>query len=131
MISIDQATYKRIIEHAQKDNPIEACGYLAGSNGIITRSYPLTNIDNSPEHFSFDPKEQFGVVKDARKRKLEIIANYHSHPETPARPSEEDIKLAYDPNILYFIVSLAESEPYAKAFKIVNREVSPVEITIL
>jgi [CysO sulfur-carrier protein]-S-L-cysteine hydrolase len=131
MITLTLEVYNGIIAHAQKDLPNEACGYLAGKKGIVTHFFELTNIDHSPEHFSFDPAEQFSTVKQARKAGLEIVANYHSHPETPARPSEEDIRLAYDPGIHYLIVSLAEREtPVVKAFLIRNGKVVQEEITI-
>jgi proteasome lid subunit RPN8/RPN11 len=67
-----------------------------------------------------DPKAQFQVGREARKDGLEILANYHSHPETPARPSLEDIRLAFDPNISYVIVSLAAEMPDIKSFSIKN-----------
>ena len=110
---------------------MEACGYLAGKEGVITNHYELTNIDKSPEHFSFDPQEQFDVMKKTRDENLDIIANYHSHPETPARPSVEDIKLAYDPNIKYFIVSVASEVPIVKAFSIVAGKVENIEFEIV
>ena len=118
MIQIKQSIIDHIIIHAHKIYPIEACGYLAGNGDTISQSYELTNIDNSEEHFSFDPAEQFAVVRKARNEGLEILANYHSHPNTPARPSEEDIRMAYDPDILYFIISLADKTPQIKAYKI-------------
>jgi proteasome lid subunit RPN8/RPN11 len=130
MISISPEVLESIIEHAKHELPNEACGYLSGKDGHITKNYRLTNIDHSPEHFSFDPVEQFATIKKARKEGLEILANYHSHPETPARPSVEDIKLAFDPNIYYFIVSLAGSKPDVKAFRIVKGFVEKIEIHI-
>ena len=99
MIYIKQSVLDQIVSHAKHDLPTEACGYLAGNDGVITHGYQLTNTDHSPEHFSFDPAEQFQTVRDARDKGLQILANYHSHPETPARPSVEDIRLAYDPEI--------------------------------
>ncbi len=114
-----------IINHAKKDAPVEACGYLAGKDGVINRHYELTNMDKSEEHFAFDPKEQFATVKDARNDGLEVCAVYHSHPQTPARPSTEDIKLAYDPNISYVIISLANGQEDVKSFKIKNANVEP------
>lgn len=130
MIRLKKHIYDSIIAHAQKDAPIEACGYLAGLDGLVTQHYELTNVDKSQEHFSFDPKEQFEVMKKSRESGLKLLANYHSHPETPARPSQEDIKLAFDPNILYFIVSLAAEQPDVKAFSIKNGEVEKIEITL-
>jgi proteasome lid subunit RPN8/RPN11 len=84
----------------------------------------MTNIDHSEEHFSFDPKEQFAAIKYARQQGLKIVGNWHSHPASPSRPSEEDKRLAYDPNILYFILSLAEEKPVLNAFRIVEGEVT-------
>jgi len=131
MIKIKKNIYDSIIAHAQKDLPNEACGYLAGSDGVVTEHYELTNTDHSPEHFSFDPKEQFEVMRKSRDAGLELLANYHSHPETPARPSQEDIKLAFDSNILYFIVSLAAQQPDVKAFSIKNGEVEKLVLEIV
>lgn len=117
-MKIPKDIYEQIILQAQKDLPNEACGYLAGKNGIVTKAYAIKNIDQSHEHFSFDPEEQFAAIKDMRKENLVAIAVYHSHPETPARPSKEDIKLAYDPEIYYLIISLAGEAPEIKSFKI-------------
>ena len=130
MLQIKKHIIQQIIVNAQKDLPNETCGYLAGNNGVITEIYPLTNIDHSPEHFSFDPYEQFATVKDARNKGLDIIANYHSHPSTPARPSVEDIRLAFDSTIRYFIVSLATEIPDVKAFIIKDGivEKEPLEV---
>ncbi len=131
MIGITRDVAEDIIEHAKKDIPVEACGYLAGKNGLISKSYRMTNIDNSPEHFSFDPKEQFDVVRKVRSEGLEIIANYHSHPVTPARPSKEDINLAYDPNISYVIISLEGGREDIKSFSIENSDIKIEEIKII
>jgi len=130
MLIISQDIVDQLFEHARQGLPEEVCGYLAGSGREVTVHYELTNIDHSPEHFSFDPAEQFKVVREVRKAGLEILANYHSHPETPARPSVEDIRLAFDPNISYVIVSLAAEQPDIKSFIIRNGEVEKEEIQI-
>ena len=131
MLSISQHIIDSICEHARLGLPEEVCGYLAGTGKEVLRQFTMTNIDHSPEHFSFDPAEQFHVLREARKAGLEILANYHSHPETPARPSEEDIRLAYDPNISYVIVSLAVDLPTIKSFRILNGEVEKEEIQVI
>ncbi len=116
MITIPKHIADKMIRHAYEELPNEACGLLTGINGIVQEHYALTNVDNSPEHFSLDPQEQFNVLKKAKSKGQKIIANYHSHPASPARPSEEDIQLAYDPNIVYIIISLAGKEVDMKAF---------------
>jgi proteasome lid subunit RPN8/RPN11 len=104
--------------HAEQESPVEACGYLAGTGEKVTRRYPMTNTDRSKEHFTLDPKEQFSVMKAVRQVGLNILAVYHSHPASPARPSAEDIRLAYDPTVVYVIVSLHEDTKTIRAFRI-------------
>lgn len=131
MLRIPKQIIDELFDHARQGLPEEVCGYLAGSGREVTRQFRLTNIDHSNEHFSFDPAEQFQVAREARKAGLEILANYHSHPESPARPSKEDIRLAFDPNIGYVIVSLAGEFPDVKAFRIQNGEVEKEEIQVI
>ncbi len=129
-MKITKTVIREMFDHAKKESPLEACGYLGAKEGIITKAYDLINIDKSDEHFSFDPKEQFAAVKDARAQGLEICAVYHSHPVSPARPSQEDIKLAYDPDMSYFIVSLAAGHEEVKAFSIKNGIVVEINLEI-
>ena len=131
MIKIPQSAYNEMVLHALKDNPIEACGYLAGINGEVKYAIPMKNTDESNEHFSFEPGEQFEAFKKTKSEGLRLIAVYHSHPETPARPSEEDIRLAYDPNVSYVIVSLASETPVMKSFLIKNKTVEIEEIEVI
>lgn len=130
-MQIKREIIKEIVEHARKEAPIEACGYLAKENGVIVKTFKLTNVDKSKEHFSFDPKEQFASLRQARQERLEISAVYHSHPATPARPSDEDIELAYDPNLIYVIVSLAERVPEVKGFRIKGKKVKIEKMEII
>jgi proteasome lid subunit RPN8/RPN11 len=131
MLQIPQQIIAELIEHARIGLPEEVCGYLAGVGRQVSKRFPLTNIDHSHEHFSFDPAEQFQAVREARKLGLEILANYHSHPATPARPSEEDIRLAFDSNISYVIVSLTAKLPAVKSFRIQNGQVEKEEIQVV
>ncbi len=123
-VVITESTYQSILSQALRDAPIESCGYLLGTDKeTATENYPMTNVDHSDEHFSFDPKEQFAVLKYARQKGLKIVGNWHSHPASPSRPSQEDLRLAFDPSILYFILSLAGEQPVLNAFRIEQGEV--------
>ncbi len=130
-MKIIKTVIREMLDHAKRDAPLESCGYLGAKDGKIIKIYPLSNMDKSNEHFSFEPKEQFMAVKDARAKGLEICAVYHSHPVSPARPSQEDIKLAYDPEISYFIVSLAEGKEDVRAFSIKDNEVSEINLEVV
>ena len=130
-MKVRKEAIEAIIAQARKDLPNESCGYFFGQDDTIEENYPMTNGDHSPEHFSFIPKEQFAAVRDARKKGVKILANWHSHPSSPSRPSEEDIRLAYDANILYFILSLAAEEPVLNAFRIVDGKVEKIPYEII
>lgn len=121
MLQIPISVKEQIIDQALQELPNEACGYLAGSGETVTAMIPMTNADQSPEHFSFIPAEQFKAVKEARAKGLDLIAVYHSHPQSPARLSAEDLRLANDPKMIYLVVSLMESEPILKAFRVVSK----------
>jgi len=121
-MKIEQDIVNQLIEQAQKDAPLETCGYLLGREDTVLENYPMTNIDHSEEHFSFDPKEQFAALRYARANGLKILANWHSHPASPSRPSQEDLRLANDPTIRYAILSLFEGI-HLNSFKILNGEV--------
>lgn len=130
MIRIPEAIREAMVREARERLPHEACGLLAGIDGEVREIYPLTNTDASREHFSMDLKEQFAAVKDMRAKGISMLAIWHSHPETPARPSEEDIRLALTPGVSHVIVSLADpSAPDVKSFRIEGGTVSaePIE----
>ncbi len=131
MIRIEKIVVEEMIDHALKDRPNEACGYLGGEDGTVVAAYRMKNIDESGEHFSLDPREQFAVVKTMRENGQKPAAVYHSHPATPARPSAEDLRLAVDPDITYIIVSLADGMPQVKAFEIKAGAAREEEIEII
>ena len=122
-MKIPQNIIDELIAQAQKDAPDESCGYLLGTDDEVTENDWMENIDHSSEHFSFAPKDQFAALRYARDKGLKILANWHSHPASPSRPSQEDLRLANDPTIRYVILSLLDGEPKLNSFKILNGEV--------
>ena len=132
MIQIPQAIHDDMIAHAREGFPLEVCGILGGIGESVSAIYRMTNTDASNEHFMMDPKEQFAVVKDLRAKGVSMLAIYHSHPESPARPSEEDIRLALTPDVSYVIISLADADQVdMKSFKISTGSVQPEMIEVV
>lgn len=132
MLRIPTTIHDELVRHAKEGFPHEVCGMLGGNDGDASSIYRMTNTDASSEHFSMDPKEQFSVVKDMRAKGITMLAIYHSHPETPARPSEEDIRLALTPGVSTVIVSLADpSEVVIRSFRIEEGNVSPEPIEVI
>jgi len=131
-LEIPSNIFGRMVEQAKAEAPVEACGILAGSDGKVEKLYKMINADKSCDHFMMEPKEQFTVVKDIRSAGLKMLAIYHSHPQTPARPSAEDIRLALTPDVIYVIVSLQDAKcPNVKGFLIENGNVTDVSVRIL
>ena len=127
-MNIPQHIIDELIEQAERDAPIESCGYLMGTGDNVSENYPMENIDHSSEHFSFAPKDQFAALRYSRDKGLKILANWHSHPASPSRPSQEDLRLANDPSIRYAILSLLDGKPTLNSFKIIGGEVVDKEI---
>ncbi|MBP5152144.1 MAG: M67 family metallopeptidase [Lachnospiraceae bacterium] len=122
-ITIKQSDVDRMIRHALSVRPEEACGLIAGrdlEDGTreIEEVFLLTNIDHTNEHFTIDPKDQLRAIKEMRAKGLTPLGNWHSHPETPSRPSEEDKRLANDSKASYLILSLMDKEPVLNAFHV-------------
>lgn len=130
-----KSDFKKILAHAVKELPNEACGLIAGritdSGKLIEKVYLLTNKDRSEKHFSLDPEEQLKAVKDMRASGLVPLGNWHSHPEAPPRPSDEDKRLAFDSKASYMILSLMDKQsPVLNSFIIINGEAEREELVI-
>ena len=132
MLRIPRKLADAVIDHAREGFPLEVCGILGGTEKTASAFFRMTNTDQSNEHFMMAPPEQFAVMKEMRAKGLEMLAIYHSHPESPARPSAEDIRLALTPGVSYVIVSLEEADtPVLKSFRITAGRVEPEEVQYL
>ncbi len=123
-VEIKKKDFDAILAHALENRPEEACGLIAGvdrEDGVreIRKVYLLENVDHTNEHFTISPKDQLKTIKDIRANGLTPLGNWHSHPESPSRPSEEDKRLANDSKASYLILSLQEEDnPVLKAFHV-------------
>ena len=118
-LEIPEALLGRIVNHARQEYPLESCGILAGERGKVTRFFPLENIEKSPVSYLLAPEEQLRVFREIEDDGLELSAIYHSHPHSPAFPSQRDIDHAFYPDALILIISLMDQEaPEIRAFQI-------------
>ncbi|MCH3953771.1 MAG: M67 family metallopeptidase [Eubacterium sp.] len=136
-ITLKKSDYEKILEHARKEKPDEACGLIGGidhedGSREIQKVYLLTNLDHSNEHFSLDPKEQLKAVKDMRENGMKPLGNWHSHPESPSRSSQEDIRLAFDGKASYLILSLMDdSHPVLNSFHVEDKVSTKEDLQIV
>jgi proteasome lid subunit RPN8/RPN11 len=99
-----------MIAAARHAKPAECCGVLLGTSGEITEAVPTRNLTDDPNRFLIDPKNHIDARREGRRRGLEIVGFYHSHPRSAAVPSAADLADASYSDHLYAIVSLV-AEP--------------------
>ena len=139
MLRIPKALYEELIAHCQAQYPKEACGILAGVDGKVERVFPMTNVDDSPISYAFEPKEQLRVHKGMAEGKLDLLAIYHSHTATAASPSPVDVARASEPGVAllmpdvhYVLVSLKDRRhPDIKNYTIREGQVFPNDLQLL
>ncbi|MDQ6650486.1 MAG: M67 family metallopeptidase [Actinomycetota bacterium] len=110
MLTIDQATYDAIVEHARRDHPDEACGIVAGRDDRPTRFVPMANAERSPTFYRFDAQEQLKVWREMDTADETPVVIYHSHTATEAYPSRTDLAYASEPDAHWVLVSTRDSE---------------------
>ena len=70
------------------------------------------------------PEDLFAAQRLMRERGEELVGIYHSHPrDAEPQPSPEDVRLAFYPGAVYFIIGFAaEGEAVVRAFRIFESE---------
>ena len=128
-MKISREHIDEIVAHAREEAPNECCGIVASTDGAAVKVFRATNAEASPVRYSLDPREQFEITKEIETQGWELGAIYHSHTRSPAYPSQTDVNLAFYPDALYVIVSLAgENAPDLRAFKIAGEQIEEVPL---
>jgi len=130
-LSINRKLLDEVVSHCTEVYPKEACGILAGKEGVVKKVHKMRNIEESSVSYMMDPREQFNVMKEITKEGLDMLAIYHSHPCSGVYPSAKDIRLAFYPDSIYVIVNLFNKKPTIKAFRIIEEKVREVEMKIV
>jgi len=127
-MKLKKAIYYDMIEHCRCCLPYEACGILAGKDNFVTEIYKIKNIEDSSVSYFMEAKEQLKAMKDIRKKGLDMIAIFHSHPFGNAYPSQKDRDLAfYD---VYYVIVGFEPEIEVKSFKIKDGKIDEEELIV-
>lgn len=129
LLAIPRSLYQQVLAHCQEEWPKEACGIMTGQDGVVHRAFALRNAHPNPvSRYQIDPADQQRAMSGVLAGQEELVAIYHSHPTTPAYPSQTDVAMANYPNAIYLIISLAGDAPEVGAFRIVQGQVSRVPI---
>jgi proteasome lid subunit RPN8/RPN11 len=124
-----------LIDHARAEYPNEMCGIVVGDGqaadgGRPTRWEPTRNRAASPQRYEIHPDDLLRLTIATEDAGESFWGIAHSHTHSPARPSPTDVGLAFYPESIYLLVSLAGDEPAVTAWRIVDGEIHPVELLV-
>lgn len=128
---LPQELFHAMQSHCKKQFPQEACGLLAGKGKLFQSWFPIKNILESPVRYRMDAQEQLNAFLSIEQNQQDLLGIVHSHPTGPSFPSETDLKEAYYPEAIYFIFYLKEEQWHFNAFRIIDHQVSMVEIQLV
>ena len=151
-VVLPTAMVRQLVDHARREDPNEACGLILGSapashGGRALRFEPTRNAAASPYRYEIDSKDLLRLTIESDDRDEVFWAIVHSHTHSPARPSPTDVGLAFYPDALYILVSLADlgpdtivpdpaasvpgsPTPHVRAWRIVDRQVFEVALAV-
>jgi proteasome lid subunit RPN8/RPN11 len=107
LVRISREHHDALVAHAEDDAPNECCGYLWVSDGLVQGVKRAENVRHSPYGYELDANSQYEVWRLEDEDGF-LVGTYHSHPKSPAKPSQTDINLAKWPDWFYVIVGLGE-----------------------
>jgi [CysO sulfur-carrier protein]-S-L-cysteine hydrolase len=124
---ISHRQWDELVAHARDEAPNECCGYVRASEGVVDHVVRSENLRRSPYGYELDAHSLLAANRlDEEGYEVGI---YHSHPRSPAQPSQTDINLAQYPHWTYMIVSL-QSEPEVRAWRIADGRVDEEELIL-
>jgi proteasome lid subunit RPN8/RPN11 len=129
-VVIKRTSRDQIVAQAEREFPFECCGFLIG-DVTVEEVRPIRNIQNqkhaeNPARFArnartaflMDPQEHLAVMNEIDRRRLELKAIYHSHPDHDAyfSPTDRAQACSFDPSepdypgTIYIVLSIREGK---------------------
>jgi proteasome lid subunit RPN8/RPN11 len=133
-LQIPRTLYDRMLFQAAAELPNECCGLLAGlvvgedtalpekRLGKVEQCYPLANAAASPVEYLSEPRAMFDAVRDMRRRGIDVLAVYHSHPTSDPVPSRTDLQRNYSPDVINLIISLKAALPVVRGWWLTDHD---------
>jgi [CysO sulfur-carrier protein]-S-L-cysteine hydrolase len=133
MLRLPRALYLQMVAHCIAGLPDEACGVLAGDprSGTVDRLYPTRNAAASARIYTVDSHDLLQADRDAERNGTQLIGVFHSHTHTDAYPSPTDVDQAPDPGWHYVLVSLRDSHPVVRSYRITGGVVDEESVVVL
>jgi [CysO sulfur-carrier protein]-S-L-cysteine hydrolase len=125
---ISRVHWDELVGHARAEAPNECCGYLRARGSTVQEVVRSKNVRASPYGYELDSESLLAANRlDDDGNQVGI---YHSHPRSPAEPSQTDVNLAHYPHWTYLIVSLADDSPVVRAWRIADGRVDEEDLIV-
>lgn len=127
-----EISLKQMAAHCVRDFPLEACGLLVGDAGAdrVSSVTPTGNADGSARTYTVAPLDLMKADRAAATQGLDVIGVYHSHTHTDAYPSPTDVAAAPDPSWHYVLVSLRDTEPSVRSYRIEDGKILEEDVVV-
>jgi proteasome lid subunit RPN8/RPN11 len=112
-----------MLAQAAAELPYECCGLLGGSptpdgQPRAQSIQPLVNAAASPTAYESDPRSMFEAMRELRRKGLDVVAVYHSHPTSPPIPSRTDLAFGWGEQVVNLIISLQSAQPEVRGWRL-------------
>ncbi len=134
-LTLTQQQWENMHLHVKQQAPLEACGLIGGNKS--ERAYkseiviPTKNFLSSPTRYQIDPQDQINAFLKLKRLGFELVAIYHSHPNGPAVPSQEDVEQAYYPEVVNLIWYMEKKDWKCLGYLIQNGIINRVELGLV
>ncbi len=131
-LTIGREEWLAMVAHCLGAFPEEGCGLLGGdpATGVVGTCYPTANAAASARIYTVDSRDLLRADRAAEARGESIIGVFHSHTHTDAYPSPTDVDQAPDPSWHYVLVSLRDTVPSVRSYRIVGGEIAEEPVTV-
>lgn len=129
-LTISRRHWQEMLDHVERQMPLEACGLLAGISDRVEEVIRVRNQAQSPVRFVMDPYEQLKAFDWIDSHGLELLGIFHSHPTGPETASSTDIaEAAYE--VVHLIWSKNQNLWQVRGFWIENGHATEVSLQIV
>ena len=104
-IKLSESNKKILSEYSENQKPNESCALLFGKDNTVQDFFLTENIEKSPVNFTISNKQLIEGYKRAEEKKMDVIAIFHSHPDSEAYPSNTDKKFMQSNPVVWIIYS--------------------------
>ncbi len=121
-LRLTEATMQNVIRMCRLQLPGETCGFIVAEREDPTlgnRVVWMKNVAPKPvSEYQMDDNAIRLAYGEFDQQGEEVVAVFHSHPTTEPFMSQTDLTMAADDSVAYLIISFANGNPAARAYRV-------------